>query len=890
MRWLILLAVSLPLLAQPIAVFEKRCGGCHNAGTKAGGLVLNARPPNPARLLERVQKGEMPPGGKLPDAEISLIAAWVNSGAAWDAGKQVERKRGGKDWWSLQPLKPIAGDIDSLVARALLDKGLARNAAADRRTLIRRVTFDLTGLPPTPAETSAFLADATHDAYEKVVERLLASPRYGERWGRHWLDVVRFGESHGYEQNHLRERAWPYRDYVIDSFNTGKSFRQMVLEQLAGDRLAPGVMSIEAATGFLVAGTHDTVGIQNVEGARIQRANDLDDMVVATSAGFLGLTVGCARCHDHKFDPIQQADYYKLAAVFAGVQHAERDVTSDAERAARVAIAAPLETELEGVKKQIAQLRDSAEPEIGGRRDEFTRGYRPAVDSKLTVETLAPVQARYVRLEILAADRKSSPSLDEFEVLSGGANLALHARVTARKTRSSMDDKAFYQPELLTDGKFDANWISGDSGTGQVTVDLGEPRRIDKVQWSRDRLGAFQGRFLSQVPTQYRVEVSLDGQQWRQVADSKDRLPYGEQAMQDFLLTQARPEAAALLARKVELEALVAKLPKPPAVYAGRFEQPKEPLKLNKRGNPMDLGDAMPAASPSVLEQMLPGFQLDPEAPEAERRLALARWITDDRNALSARVLANRVWHYHFGRGLAGTPSDFGFNGERPTHPELLDYLAGRLIAHGWKLKPLHREIVLSATYRQSSAANEKALGVDSEARLLWRFPPRRLDAEALRDAVLAVTGKLNESMGGPGFRLYRYTVDNVATYYPLENPGPETYRRAVYHQWARSVKDDLMSTYDCPDSALPEPRRVQTTTPLQALSMMNSAFMLDQARYFAARVRGAASPVEEAYLLALGRPPSAVESAEAQTFLSSNSLELFCRVLLNASEFSYVF
>jgi hypothetical protein len=374
------------------------------------------------------------------------------------------------------------------------------------------------------------------------------------------------------------------------------------------------------------------------------------------------------------------------------------------------------------------------------------------------------------------------------------------------------------------------------------------------------------------------------------VADSKDRLPYGEQPMQDFLLTQARPEATALLARRTELVAQIARQPKLPAIYAGRFEEPKEPLRLNRRGNPMELGDTVPPASPSVLSQLLPGFELDPAAPEQERRLALARWLTDDRNALTARVLANRVWHYHFGRGLVGTPSDLGFNGERPTHPELLDYLAARLIAHGWKLKPLHREIVLSATYRQSSEANRKALATDAEARLLWRFPPRRLDAESLRDAILAVSGDLNGKMGGPGFRLYRYTVDNVATYYPLEIPGPDTYRRAVYHQWARSVKDDLLSTYDCPDSSLPEPRRVQTTTPLQALSMMNSAFALDQARHFAARVEAAESPVEAAYLLAFGRAPSAEEAAEARTFLASNSLALFCRVLFNSSEFSHVF
>jgi hypothetical protein len=305
----------------------------------------------------------------------------------------------------------------------------------------------------------------------------------------------------------------------------------------------------------------------------------------------------------------------------------------------------------------------------------------------------------------------------------------------------------------------------------------------------------------------------------------------------------------------------------------------------------MDLGDAMAPASPSALEQLLPGFTLDPMAPEAERREALARWITDDRNALTARVLANRVWHYHFGRGIAGTPSDFGLNGEAPTHPELLDYLAGRLIAYGWRLKPLHREIVLSRAYRQSSAANEKALHVDSDSRLLWRYPPRRLDAEALRDATLAVSGKLDlAKMGGPGFRLYRYTVDNVATYYPLDNPGPETYRRAVYHQWARSVKDDMLSVYDCPDSSLPEPKRVLTTTPLQALSSLNSAFVMDQARYLAERVGGGEDGVRRAYLLAFGRPPSDEEAADAAAFVARESMALFCRVLLNSNEFAYVF
>lgn len=827
--------------------------------------------------------GEMPPGGtRLPDAEVAALAAWVEAGAPWAAAAKVERKRAGKDWWSLQPLQASARGIDEWIDAGLAAKGLRRNGEADKRTLIRRVSFDLTGLPPPPAEVEAFVADTRPQAYEELVDRLLASPRYGERWGRHWLDVVRFGESNGYEQNHLRERAWPYRDYVISAFNQDKSFRQMALEQLAGDRVGA-----DAATGFLVAGTHDTVGIQNVEGARQQRANDLDDMVVATSAGFLGLTIGCARCHDHKFDPIRQTDYYQLAAIFAGVQHGEREIATAEERARLEATAAPLRTELADVKEKLAKLRELAEPEMAGRRDELTRGFRPPVSSQLTVETFSPADVRYVRLEILAGNRRSTPSLDEFEVFSGAENVALRRPVTARKTRSTMDNgKAFYQPELLTDGKFDAHWISGDAGTGQVTVDLGSVRRIEKVQWSRDRLGAFRNRFLGQVPVRYRVEVSLDGTQWTRVADSEDRLPFGEQELADFLLVRAQPAAEALLSRRDALDREIARLPKLPAVYAGRFEEPKEPLRLNKRGNPMDLGEAMAPASPSVLDALLPRFTLDAAAPEAERRLALARWLTDDRNALTARVLANRVWHHHFGRGLVGTPSDFGFNGEKPTHPELLDHLASRLIVHGWKLKPLHREILLSAAYRQSSADNPAAAKLDTESRLLWRYPPRRLDAEALRDAVLAVSGQLNEKAGGPGFRLYRYTVDNVATYYPLDRPGPETYRRAVYHQWARSVKDDLLSVYDCPDSSLPEPKRVQTTTPLQALTSLNSPFMLDQAAHLAARAGTAA----EAYRLALGRAPSPEEAAEAEAFVKTHSLALFCRALLNSNEFAYVF
>ena len=337
-------------------------------------------------------------------------------------------------------------------------------------------------------------------------------------------------------------------------------------------------------------------------------------------------------------------------------------------------------------------------------------------------------------------------------------------------------------------------------------------------------------------------------------------------------------------------------LDEPARAFLGRFEQPEEPSFVMVRGNPMDRGDTVSPRSPSVLGAMLDGFELAADAPEGERRLALARWIASDENALTARVIVNRIWMHHFGRPFVRTPSDFGINGGEPTHPDLLEWLAQRLInEHGWRLKPLHREIVLSATYRQAGAFREDAAKVDRDADYLWRFPPRRLGAEEVRDAILAVSGALDRRMGGPGFQLYRYTVDNVATYYPIEEFGLDTYRRSVYHQHARSVKAELLGQFDCPDSALPAPKRVSTTTPLQALALLNNAFILDQARYLAERSAADAGGDRDGRLkriwrLAFSRPPEPEELAESRRFVSEQGWELFSRAIFNSNEFVYVF
>jgi hypothetical protein len=385
------------------------------------------------------------------------------------------------------------------------------------------------------------------------------------------------------------------------------------------------------------------------------------------------------------------------------------------------------------------------------------------------------------------------------------------------------------------------------------------------------------------------------------VATSEGRLPFSHEAQERLLLravfnSDERRSWDGHEERKRDAEQRLEKLAKPREAFLGRFDQPTEPSFVMVRGDPLQKGDEVAPGSLSTLSHLLGGFELAPDAPESERRLALARWIASDENALTARVIVNRVWMHHFGRPFVRNPSDFGINGGEPTHPELLDWLAHRLVrTHGWRLKPLHREIVLSAVYRQSSLFRETAATIDSDGAHLWRFPPRRLGAEELRDAILLTSGNLDRRMGGPGFRLYRYTVDNVATYYPLEEFSRDTYRRSVYHQHARSVKPELLGEFDCPDTSLPAPKRISTTSPLQALNLLNNSFSLDQAAAFAERIQTEAGEHEEkriprAWHLAFGRDPAREESARAEAFAREHGFESVARAIFNSNEFLYVF
>jgi hypothetical protein len=770
--------------------------------------------------------------------------------------------------------------IDNFILARLEKVGLRPSPEADRATLLRRLKFDLLGLPPTPEEIDTFVADPAPDAYERLVERFLASPHFGERWARHWLDVVHFAESHGFEMNQPRPSAWPYRDYVISAFNADKTYDRFVHEQLAGD-----LLHADEATGFLVAGAWDQVKSPDPALTAQQRADELHDMVSTTGSAFLGLTVGCARCHDHKFDPVSTKDYYGLVAVFAGVQHGERPGPApDPE---------PRRRQTEELRGQLARLAaelDAIEPLAN---PDAATVRRSPVNARRNVERFAPTRAKFVRITVLATN-SLEPCLDELEIFTAGRephNVAL-ASAGARATSSGnyAASPELHRLEHINDGQYgnSHSWISDRIGRGWVQIELKEPALIDRIVWGRDR----EGKYADRLPTRYRIEVEAEPGSWTVVAASDDRLPFGTAPTPPPALgEQDRPRWRGLTEKRTAVEARLAALDQAPMLYAGRFVAP-EPAHRLQRGDATQPREVVAPAAPVHFGGRL---ALPADAAEPQRRLALAKWITDPAHPLTARIIVNRLWQHHFGQGIVATPSDFGRNGGKPSHPELLDWLAGELVRHGWSLKYVHRLIVLSATYRQASTARPAALSVDAQDRLLWRYPPRRLEAEPLRDALLAVSGRLDLRMGGPGFDLFEPNSNYVKVYTPKKEFGPAEWRRMIYQTKPRMQLDDTFGAFDCPDAGQVAPQRGSSTTALQALNLMNGRFLVQQAAFFAERLKQLAGddPAAQARLgfrLAFGRNPSAEESAAAVRLIREHGATVLCRALVNANEFLYVF
>jgi mono/diheme cytochrome c family protein len=736
-------------------LLEARCFKCHGPEAKAkGGFRLDTRelilkggdsgpavvPGDPAKspLIAAVRRADpetaMPPKEKdaLPAGEVALLVDWVQRGLpyATSHAKPARKEKPIRDedraWWAFQPVKAPALPPDDPWCRTPLDRfilaklraeGLAPAPEADRVAFIRRVTFDLHGLPPTPEEVDAFVKDGD---VEKLVDRLLASPRYGERWARHWLDLVRYAESDGYKQDGYRPAAWPYRDYVVRAFNEDMPYDRFVREQLAGDEIAPEDPTVFVATGFLRHGIYE----YNQRDAPGQWRDILNDITDVTGDVFLGLGMGCAKCHDHKFDPILQRDYYQLRSFFAALRWRSDGV-----------LATPDQTAAYEAKKKIWEQRTA---EIREKIAEIERPHLAAITRNTIGKFTKEFQAIYYKP---AAER------------------------TAYETQiADLMGRQVYEEGGAIDGK-----IKG----------------AQREKWSELK---------------------------RRLAEHDADRPKEPQA--------------ALIVGDVSAEAPPMAIPNGP--------------------------DVRPAFL-TVLGGEVPGIVPGPGS--TGRRTALAAWLTRPDHPLTARVLVNRIWQQHFGKGLSAVSSDFGRLGEAPSHPELLDWMASDVVARGWTLKRLHRMILTSATYRQSSVHPDAAAGrlKDPEARWLWRFPVRRLSAEEIRDAMLSTSGELDPAMGGP----------SVDTNQP---------RRTLYTKQLRNIRDPLLEAFDLPQFFTSEGSRNSTTTATQALLMINNRWPLERAEAFAKRLRKSADPVGEAWRLAYGRGPSKAERDAALAFLEKSS------------------
>ena len=839
------------------------------------------------------------------------------------------------NWWSLKPLVrpavPNTEGTDSTRARTTIDHfiiakqrehGLALSPEADRRTLIRRLYYDLIGLPPSPREVERFVNASDADAYGKLVDALLDSERYGERWARHWLDVIHYGDTHGYDKDKLRPNAWPYRDYIIRAFNEDKSYTQFVTEQLAGDVLWPDLRDGVEATGFIAAGPWDFIGHAEVPEEKydgmVARHLDRDDMVATTMNAFCALTVQCAQCHDHKRDPVTMEDYYSLQAVFAALDRADRlydvDPASAAKRRILTEQHESLETrlkenqeaiedmkpaQLKELEKEIVSLEaNTSNPgniEGANRSNQF--GYHSAIAATQGTE-------KWVQVDLdvsLAIDQVILAGANEYGFADFGFPHRFRIDVSDdsefRVRRSIVDQTSanFARPGADLVG-FEGNGVMG--RYVRVTANRlwnrrknGQPNSADWI-FALGELAVVSGGKLA-TATEVTALDSIEalprwgkkdlvdgiygayplatrlGKEGNAVADDLIALVKASTQEKQGKLSELTKKRDALiratmdpvlektgkmLAAEVDVvKAALKALPAQCRVYAGtvhmgsgafkgRGEMGGRPRAIHvlARGDVRSPGKAVGAGAVPVIPNAEPRFQLPDDHTEGARRVALAEWIVHKQNPLTWRTIVNRVWLYHFGRGIVDSPNDFGRLGQLPTHPELLDWLAVEFRDGGQSIKHLHRLIVNSSVYRQTSGGNAAASVVDASNRFLWRMNRRKLEAEALRDSVLLVSGKLDTTMYGPGFRDFVLEKPEHSPHYQYHKHDPDdasSHRRSVYRFLVRSQPQPFMDTLDCADPSLLVDKRNETLTALQALATLNNKFMVRMAEHFAARL-----------------------------------------------------
>jgi hypothetical protein len=807
--------------------------------------------------------------------------------------------------------------------------------------------FDLAGLPPSPEEVEAFQKDPSPVAYERLVDRLLASPRYGERWARHWLDAVHYGDTHGYDKDKVRANAWPYRDYVIRALNEDKPYDRFVREQLAGDHFYPGTRDGVIGLGFLAAGPWDFVGqVELREGTvdkAITRNLDRDDMVSVAVNTFASLTAQCARCHNHKFDPIGQEDYYALQAVFAAVDRADRPYEVDEKVATKRAELRETLTGLTKAKGEIEKrVAAAAGPELA------------AVDQRLaTLATLKAVKeerpefgyhsaivARQDLVKWVQVDLGLSTAIDRlvivgchdtFNNIGAGFGFPVRYRVEV------CDDAEFAQGVTVIADQTAAD--AANPGVRPLTFQAGgkagryvrvtatklAPRQNDFIfalaeleVLSPDGVNLAKGKKVAaldsiEAPARWRKSNLVDGYYYGAAGGDRSAEVAKLTARRREIVEKAvdattRERLAAVAKEFAETSAAIKALPAPGMVYAAATEfdpsgsftpthgKPRAIHLLHRGSEKQPRQEVGPGAvSLAFVPELKARFEVSAGQPESARRAALAEWLLDRRNPLTWRSIVNRVWQYHFGRGIVETPNDFGHMGAAPTHPELLDYLAADFRDGDRSLKKLHRLIVTSETYRRSAAHNPDNAKLDSANQYLWRANRSRLDAETIRDGVLAVAGRLDLKMGGPGFRAFGFKDDHSPHYsYGEYDPDDvSTQRRSVYRFVVRSAPDPFMETLDCADPSQIVAKRNETLTPLQALALLNNRFMLRMSEHFAARVEKMAGDVEArveaACRLAYGRGATEVERRTVGEVAKRYGMASACRLILNSNEFVFV-
>jgi len=831
-------------------IMERSCWNCHGEAAQLSDLDLSSREAaleggvrGPAivpgraedswlfRVVAGLEAPQMPMSGDpLNDAELNAVRAWIDDGAHWDSGgvtsasaalTELERSvlpPDARDYWAFQiPSRPTVPEsdsfrhpIDRFLAKARDEAGVTAAPRADKVTLLRRAYLDLTGLPPTLDEIDEFLSDTERGAWDRLVERLLASPHYGERWGRHWMDIARYADSTGFEQDYRRPNAWRYRDYVIDAFNKDKPYNQFLREQIAGDEVDHVTDETLIATGFLRAGPR----VQFREKDNPERRHDyLDDVLATIGRGVLGMTVHCARCHDHKFDPILQKDYYSMQASIFGY----------------------VETDWPLLDLEDAKLYQAANALI---------------------------------------DEQQQPLKDQISTIEGPHRERLRIKMIKERFPENVQ-QAVAKPE--------AERTPGEQLLAAQVLSINPPRRdvaaalssAEKDEWQTltDQIETLDAErppepAMAEIVTDGDYRFAPNGPGDEIIGCPECRIPPDEPGT--FLHTEGGPDYKA-----------------PPSYFLIRGD----PFSPGSETQPGFLSVATYGDPPTAVPR--------PDGRTSGRRLALANWITSRDNPLTARVLINRMWHHHFGRGIVRTLDNLGKMGDAPTHPELLDWLAVEFVDRGWSIKEMHRLLMTSEAYQMASAVdNDANLSADVNNQWLWRYRGQRLEAEVVRDAIMTVSGGIDLTVGGEP--IFPYIPQDILDASQgkgiwLNQPdGPDVWRRSVYVYRRRSLGFPFFDTFDLPDQNQTAAARNVSTVATQALTLMNNEFVLNQAELFAKRLENEAPndvdrQIELAYRIALSRSPSVDETAVAKDLVVDRSLSDLTNVILNLNEFLYL-